>query len=59
MLRKNLTYTGITRAKKLVILVGTKRAVAISVSNNRVERRLTGLELFLKQVNHQPIPVKE
>jgi len=49
MLRKNLAYTAITRAKKLVVLVGSKKAIAISVKNNMMENRHTGLALFLQQ----------
>lgn len=39
MLQRNLLYTGITRAKELVVLVGTKKALAIAVKNNKVEER--------------------
>jgi exodeoxyribonuclease V alpha subunit len=31
MLRRNLLYTGVTRGKKLVVLVGQKKAVAIAI----------------------------
>ncbi len=41
MLRRNLLYTGITRGKRLVILVGSPRALAIAVKNDRVEARRT------------------
>jgi len=43
MLQRNLIYTAITRAKKLVVLVGTRRAIAIAVRNDKVTRRNTGL----------------
>jgi exodeoxyribonuclease V alpha subunit len=43
LLYRNLLYTGITRGKKLVILVGSKRAVAIAVKNEQVLERHTGL----------------
>jgi len=43
LLHRNLLYTGVTRGKKLVILVGTKKAVAIAVKNNEVQQRYTGL----------------
>ena len=33
MLQRNLIYTGVTRGKKLVVLVGQKKAVAIAVKN--------------------------
>jgi exodeoxyribonuclease V alpha subunit len=38
MLQRNLLYTAITRAKRLVVLVGSKRAIAIAVRNNKVIR---------------------
>ncbi|MEI8295791.1 MAG: ATP-dependent RecD-like DNA helicase [Alphaproteobacteria bacterium] len=47
MLYKNLVYTGITRGKKLVIMVGQKRAVAMSVSNAQARKRWSMLETRL------------
>ncbi len=49
MLQRNLLYTGITRAKELVVIVGTKRALGMSVRNNKVVRRYTGLAERLKR----------
>jgi exodeoxyribonuclease V alpha subunit len=43
MLQRNLLYTAITRAKKLVILVGSRRALAAAVRTPGVGRRHTGL----------------
>lgn len=43
MLQRNLIYTGITRAKKKVILVGQKKALGIAVKNNAVVKRNTAL----------------
>ena len=43
MLQRNLLYTAITRAKQLVILVGTRRALEIAVNNNKVAQRHSGL----------------
>jgi exodeoxyribonuclease V alpha subunit len=43
LLQRNLVYTGITRVKKLVVLVGQKKAVAMAVRNNKTERRFSGL----------------
>jgi len=43
MLQRNLLYTAITRAKQLVILVGTRQALHIAVSNNKVAERHSGL----------------
>jgi exodeoxyribonuclease V alpha subunit len=39
MLQRNLLYTGVTRGKKLVVLVGQKKAVAIAVRNVSGRRR--------------------
>lgn len=41
MLQRNLFYTAVTRAKRKVILVGTKRAVQTAVQNQRTSRRFT------------------
>ncbi|MCM8534920.1 MAG: ATP-dependent RecD-like DNA helicase [Lentisphaeraceae bacterium] len=43
MLQRNLLYTGVTRAKKLIILVGHKQALQRCVENNRQARRCTQL----------------
>ncbi len=39
MLQRNLIYTAITRGRQLVILVGTKKALAIAISNNKTAER--------------------
>ncbi len=44
LLQRNLLYTAITRAKRLVVIVGTKKALAIAVKNARVKQRYTLLE---------------
>jgi exodeoxyribonuclease V alpha subunit len=49
MLQRNLLYTAITRARKLVILVGTRRAIAIAIKNNKVTERYTALDWRLKK----------
>ena len=43
MLQRNLLYTGVTRGKKLVVLVGTKKALGIAVRNNKTIARNTYL----------------
>ncbi|WP_017540090.1 SF1B family DNA helicase RecD2 [Nocardiopsis halophila] len=43
MLQRNLLYTAITRAKRLVVLVGSRRAVARAVRSAAAGRRYTGL----------------
>ena len=52
MLYKKLIYTGVTRAKKMVVLVGSKESVARMVSNENEAKRYTGLtEKLLKLQN--------
>ncbi len=41
MLQRNLLYTAVTRARKLVVIVGSKKALAIGVRNNRTQSRFT------------------
>lgn len=43
MLYRNLLYTAVTRAKRLVVLVGTRRAVGVAVRNIRMEQRFSSL----------------
>ena len=45
MLQRNLLYTGVTRGKKLVILLGEAKAIAIAVKNNKQTQRITKLAL--------------
>ncbi len=49
LLQRNLIYTGITRARKLVILIGTRKALAIAVHNNRAEERYSYLGSRLRR----------
>jgi len=49
MLQRNLLYTAVTRAKKLAILVGTRKAIAIAVKNNKTTERHTALDWRLKR----------
>ncbi len=48
MLFRNLLYTGITRAKRLVVLVGSRRAMAMAVANHNAGLRQTGLAHLLE-----------
>ena len=43
MLQRNLLYTAVTRARKLVVLVGTKRAIALAVKRMDAGKRITTL----------------
>jgi exodeoxyribonuclease V alpha subunit len=49
MLQRNLLYTGVTRAKKALVIVGDKKAVGYAVHNNKVTERNTGLADWLRQ----------
>ncbi|MBV8450974.1 MAG: AAA family ATPase, partial [Deltaproteobacteria bacterium] len=49
MLRRNLVYTGITRARQLVVLVGQRRAVEIAVKDSRAQTRWSKLKQWLRQ----------
>ncbi|MCL6448990.1 MAG: ATP-dependent RecD-like DNA helicase [Armatimonadetes bacterium] len=48
MLQRNLLYTAITRAKKLLVIVGDKKALAMAVRNARPQERYTSLQRRLK-----------
>lgn len=49
MLQRNLLYTGVTRAKKGLFLVGEKKAIYIAVKNNKIEARNTKLSERLRK----------
>jgi len=49
LLQRNLLYTGITRAKKLVILIGTKKALFLCIKNNKTSARYSYLANRLKE----------
>jgi exodeoxyribonuclease V alpha subunit len=43
MLQRNLVYTGVTRGKRLVVIVGQKRALGIAVRGDQSKRRWSKL----------------
>jgi exodeoxyribonuclease V alpha subunit len=47
MLQRNLVYTGVTRGKRLVVLVGQRKALAIAVKGSRARRRWSKLRGWL------------
>jgi exodeoxyribonuclease V alpha subunit len=55
LLQRNLIYTGITRGKKLVVLIGQKKALAIAVRNDRPQRRYSGLLASLRGNGQQGV----
>ncbi len=61
MLKRNLIYTGITRGKKLVVLVGQKKALAIAVKGKQVERRWSKLKMpgYAKQICVHPVGLSD
>ena len=61
LMTRNLLYTGITRAKKLLIIVGYEKVVEFMIDNVDSKKRNTGLEYKLKncQINPSPMAKKE
>ena len=51
LLTRNLLYTGITRAKKLLIIIGNGRVVDYMVQNVDSKKRNTGLEFKMRMLN--------
>lgn len=51
MLQKNLVYTGLTRGKKLVVMVGDKGALGIACRNNKANERFGGLQQRLSETS--------
>ncbi|HXP59911.1 MAG TPA: ATP-dependent RecD-like DNA helicase [Dongiaceae bacterium] len=47
LLQRNLVYTGVTRGKRLVVLIGQRKALAMAVRNHRTENRWSGLRARL------------
>lgn len=44
LLQRNLIYTAVTRGRNLVVMVGSRKALAIGVNNNKTQRRFTRLQ---------------
>jgi exodeoxyribonuclease V alpha subunit len=49
LLQRNLIYTGITRAKRLLVVVGQKKALGLAVRNDQARKRYSGLLSSLKE----------
>jgi len=47
LLQRNLIYTAITRGRKLVVMVGSRKALAMGVNNNKTQKRFTCLKFRL------------
>ncbi len=48
MLQRNLLYTAVTRAREMVVLVGTRKAIAIAVKNDKIAQRYSALHWRLR-----------
>lgn len=55
MLERNLLYTGVTRGKRLVVIIGQPKALAMAVKNKRSARRVTALAYRLRQLSQSAI----
>ncbi len=49
MLQRNLLYTGLTRARRTMVFLGSRKAIAMAVNNNRIKMRNTILASLLAQ----------
>jgi exodeoxyribonuclease V alpha subunit len=49
LITRNLLYTGITRAKKLLVIVGIEKVIDFMIQNVDVKKRNTGLEYKMRQ----------
>ncbi|MEU0129148.1 ATP-dependent RecD-like DNA helicase [Streptomyces sp. NPDC006289] len=58
MLQRNLLYTAVTRAKKLVVLVGSRKAIGQAVRTVSAGRRCTGLDFRLRGGTAEDFPEK-
>jgi exodeoxyribonuclease V alpha subunit len=54
MLQRNLLYTGVTRAKKLVVLAGSRRALAVAIRTKGSGKRHTALDHRLRPAGSSP-----
>ena len=54
LLTRNLLYTGITRAKKLIVIVGMDKVVDFMIQNVEIKRRNTGLEYKMRIIKKEP-----
>lgn len=50
LLTRNLLYTGITRAKKLLVMVGMDKVVEFMIQNVEIKKRNTGLEYKMRMI---------
>jgi exodeoxyribonuclease V alpha subunit len=53
LLQRNLIYTGITRAKRLLVVVGQKKALGLAIRNDQARKRYSGLLSSLKETSRR------
>ena len=58
MLQRNLLYTAVTRGKRLVVLVGSRKALGLAVRNADVAARCSGLAARLRAGQTRRAPKK-
>lgn len=51
LMTRNLLYTGVTRAKEMVVIAGSRQVLGAMVSNNRISKRYSGLCYRLKKLS--------
>ena len=56
ILRRNVVYTGVTRGKRLVVLVGQRKALGIAIRGAQVRRRWSKLQEWLSNVTARAQP---
>jgi len=54
LLQRNLLYTALTRGRRLVVLLGTKKALAMAIRNDQPVRRYTNLSTRLRKAIKNP-----
>ena len=58
LLTRNLLYTGITRAKELLIIIGDSRTIGFMIQNVDSKKRNTGLEFKMRQLGQSVLNPK-
>lgn len=53
LLQRNLIYTGVTRARKLLVTVGQKKALGLAVRNDRAQKRYSDLLSSLNEASSE------
>jgi exodeoxyribonuclease V alpha subunit len=59
LLQRNLIYTGITRAKRLLVVIGQRKALGIAVRNDQSRKRYSGLLSSLSPLSRQRVTRQE